>query len=242
MSDTKKVLFIDRDGTIIEEPADEQIDSLEKLRLVEGVIPALLRLQDNGYVLVIVSNQDGRGTKSFPEEHFRKPHDFLTTLLNSQGIRFDAEFFCPHFPKDNCDCRKPKTGLLIEFLKATSIDKANSHVIGDRDTDIELAKNLGVQGIRLRTRATPGETWSQIAARLTQPNRTATIARKTKETDIVVDVNLDHEAPISIATGLGFFDHMLEQIARHGGFALDLKCKGDLQIDEHHTVEDCAIA
>jgi len=270
MSDTKKVLFIDRDGTLIEEPADQQIDSLEKLRLVAGVIPALLRLEDAGYLLVLVSNQDGRGTPSFPEESFLKPHDFLIALLNSQGIRFAAEFICPHFAHDSCECRKPKLGLLKEFLKTTVIDLRHSYVIGDRDTDIELGKNLGVQGIRLLSpppfdggglgrgcqaqdttiptfpRRT-GEgvqtlTWAEIATLLTQQKRIARIERKTKETSIVVDVNLDQEGPIHIETGLGFFDHMIEQIAKHGGFALHLTCKGDLQIDEHHTVEDCAIA
>ncbi len=302
-----KVLFIDRDGTLIEEPADQQIDSLEKLRLVQGVIPALLRLQEAGYLLVMVSNQDGRGTASFPEENFRKPHDALTAILNSQGIRFAAEFICPHFAKDNCDCRKPKTGLLTEFMATTPVDLAHSYVIGDRETDLELAKNLGTHGILIspppvaggRARDAfaitpnvllhspsadagkhppeaaqgcgsrglgreqisapepqdapipsfprrPGEgvklTWPQIADQLTRSNRTATVARKTKETDIQVEVNLDSENPIHVATGLGFFDHMIEQIAKHGGFALTLTCKGDLQIDEHHTVEDCAIA
>jgi imidazoleglycerol-phosphate dehydratase/histidinol-phosphatase len=242
VSDAQKILFIDRDGTIIEEPPDEQIDSLEKLRLVEGVIPGLLRLQDAGYKLVMVSNQDGRGTASFPEENFRKPHDFLTGLLNSQGIRFDAEFICPHFPKDNCDCRKPKLGLLVDFLRTTTIDNQRSYVIGDRDTDLQLASNLGIEGIRLATAKTPGETWRAIANRLSAANRSARVERKTKETDIAVEVNLDREGPIHIETGLGFFDHMIEQIAKHGGFALNLSCKGDLQIDEHHTVEDCAIA
>jgi imidazoleglycerol-phosphate dehydratase/histidinol-phosphatase len=241
MSAPQKVLFIDRDGTIIEEPPDQQIDSLEKLRLVDGVIPALLRLRAAGYKLVMVSNQDGRGTPSFPEENFRKPHAMLLAILNSQGIDFDAEFICPHFPKDNCDCRKPKLGLLTEFLK-TPFDKQHSFVIGDRDTDLQLAKNLGVDGIRLQTATTPGDTWQNIAHRLCAANRSASITRKTKETDIVVDVNLDSEGPIHIETGLGFFDHMIEQIAKHGGFALNLVCKGDLQIDEHHTVEDCAIA
>jgi imidazoleglycerol-phosphate dehydratase/histidinol-phosphatase len=173
--------------------------------------------------------------------------------LTSQGIRFAAEFFCPHFPKDNCDCRKPKLGLLTEFLRNTQIDKLHSYVIGDRDTDLQLATNLGIAGIRYaRSPAQPssaaakqalaGETWSAIATRLCALNRTAVVTRKTKETEIAVDVNLDSEVPIHIETGLGFFDHMIEQIAKHGGFALNLTCKGDLQIDEHHTVEDCAIA
>jgi imidazoleglycerol-phosphate dehydratase/histidinol-phosphatase len=242
MSAPKKVLFIDRDGTLIEEPADQQIDTLEKLRLVAGVIPALLRLQGAGYRLVMVSNQDGRGTPSFPEASFRKPHDALTVMLNSQGIHFDAEFICPHLPQDNCACRKPKLGMLTEFLKTTAIDLQRSYVIGDRETDLQLAINLGIGGIRLQTDKTPGETWEIIANRLCASNRSAHVMRKTKETDIVVDVNLDSEGPIHIETGVGFFDHMIEQIAKHGGFALNLKCKGDLQIDEHHTVEDCAIA
>ena len=246
MNDLKKVLFIDRDGTLIEEPADEQIDSLEKLRLIDDVIPALLRLQEAGFMLVMVSNQDGRGSPSFPEENFRKPHEALMAILNSQGVRFAAEFFCPHFAKDNCDCRKPKLGLLTEFLKSTPIDKASSYVIGDRETDLQLAKNLGVQGIRFASPCTVKGAgviaWKQIADVLTKPSRTAHVTRKTKETDITVSVDLDVEGPIHTSTGLGFFDHMLEQIAKHGGFALTLTCKGDLEIDEHHTVEDCAIA
>jgi len=237
----KRVLFIDRDGTLIEEPADEQIDSLEKIKLLPNVIPALLQLQSAGFELVIVSNQDGRGTASFPEENFLKPQNFLRELFNSQGIRFAAEFFCPHFAKDNCECRKPKTGLLTDYMKQ-AIDLANSYVIGDRETDLLLARNLGVQGIRVATSRNPGESWDQIAARLCKRERTAQIARKTKETDIQVKVNLDRETPVSIHTGIGFFDHMLEQIARHGGFSLELHCAGDLHVDEHHTVEDCALA
>ena len=234
----RKILFIDRDGTIIEEPADFQIDSLPKLRLVRDVIPALLRLQEAGYRFVMVSNQDGLGTASFPEPTFREPHEFLQTLLGSQGIRFDAEFICPHLPADNCGCRKPKTGLLDDYLRTTDIDRANSYVIGDRETDLELARNIGVAGLRIGTDLG----WREIAARLTAPNRRATIDRKTKETDIRVAVDLDKESPIHVTTGLGFFDHMLEQIAKHGGFSLELTCKGDLHIDEHHTVEDCALA
>ncbi|HMN43256.1 MAG TPA: bifunctional histidinol-phosphatase/imidazoleglycerol-phosphate dehydratase HisB [Povalibacter sp.] len=234
----RKILFIDRDGTIIEEPADFQIDSLPKLRLVRDVIPALLRLQEAGYRFVMVSNQDGLGTASFPEPTFREPHEFLQTLLGSQGIRFDAEFICPHLPADNCGCRKPKAGLLDDYLRTTDIDRANSYVIGDRETDLELARNIGVAGLRIGTDLG----WREIAARLTAPNRRATIDRKTKETDIRVAVDLDKESPIHVTTGLGFFDHMLEQIAKHGGFSLELTCKGDLHIDEHHTVEDCALA
>jgi imidazoleglycerol-phosphate dehydratase/histidinol-phosphatase len=242
----KRVLFIDRDGTLIEEPPDEQIDSLQKLALLPGVIPALLKLQAAGYTLVMVSNQDGLGTPSFPTSTFEEPHTFLRKLLESQGIHFEAEFFCPHFLKDACNCRKPKTGLLDDYLKANPIDRERSFVIGDRDTDLALATNLGIGGIRVagigHSAGDGGEIWPNIATRLATTVRTAHVVRKTKETDIFVDINLDREGPTHISTGLGFFDHMVEQIARHGGFALNLVCKGDLEIDEHHTVEDCALA
>jgi imidazoleglycerol-phosphate dehydratase / histidinol-phosphatase len=203
---------------------------------------------------VMVSNQDGRGTPSFPEESFRKPHAMLMDILSSQGIRFAAEFICPHFANDDCDCRKPKVGLLTDFLRATPIDKSNSYVIGDRESDIELAKNLDVKSIRIASRSAAvmakanaaasalSESWGEIADRLARPIRRGNVVRKTRETDISVSVDLDSEGPIHTATGLGFFDHMLEQIAKHGGFALKLSCKGDLHIDEHHTVEDCALA
>jgi imidazoleglycerol-phosphate dehydratase / histidinol-phosphatase len=236
----KKVLFIDRDGTIIVEPPDQQIDSLAKLELVEGVVPALLRLREAGYTFVMVSNQDGRGTASFPEESFLQPHRFLQRLLASQGIRFEAEFICPHFAKDNCECRKPKLGLLRDYLRDTQIDRANSYVIGDRDTDVQLAQNIGVEALRIG--GSSENTWSHLAERLTRSERRAQTLRKTKETEIDIVVNLDRESPIHVSTGLGFFDHMLEQIAKHGGFSLELTCKGDLHIDEHHTVEDCALA
>jgi len=176
---TKKVLFIDRDGTIIEEPPDEQIDSLKKLRLVPGVIPALLQLQGHGYTLVMVSNQDGLGTPSFPREHFDVPHEFLRALLISQGIQFEAEFFCPHKPADNCECRKPKIGLLREYLAVNPLDREHSYVIGDRETDIALARNLDIEGIRIATARNAGETWAQIAQRLTAKQRIAMITRKT---------------------------------------------------------------
>jgi imidazoleglycerol-phosphate dehydratase/histidinol-phosphatase len=238
----QRVLFIDRDGTLIVEPADKQIDSLQKLRLVPGVIAALIRLRDAGYTFVMVSNQDGLGTNSFPEPTFREPHEFLRELLASQGIHFAAEFICPHTPADGCSCRKPKTGLLDDYLRDQPIDRQHSYVIGDRETDLDLARNIGIQGIRVRTEETPGDTWPDIATRLASTARVASVARKTKETDIQVDVDLNRESPIHISTGLGFFDHMLEQIAKHGGFSLQLTCKGDLHIDEHHTVEDCALA
>lgn len=238
----RAVLFVDRDGTLIQEPPDQQIDSLQKLRLVAGVIPALCALRDAGYTFVLVSNQDGLGTASFPEASFRGPHDFLRDLLASQGIELEAEFICPHLAAAGCGCRKPKTGLLDRYLRDQPVDARRSFVIGDRETDLELARNLGITGIRVRTGGGPGETWPEIARRLTTKMRVSNLRRKTKETDISVEVHLDEESPIQVSTGLGFFDHMLEQIARHGGFALQLSCKGDLHIDEHHTVEDCALA
>lgn len=238
----ERILFIDRDGTIIEEPPDEQVDSLQKLRLLPGVIPALLELQGAGYRLVLVSNQDGLGTASFPEPAFREPQDFLRTLLASQGIAFDAEFFCPHFPVDGCDCRKPRTGLLTQFLREHLLDPQRSFVVGDRDTDLQLAANLGIEGLRVRADGADGATWAAIVERLCRPDRSARVIRKTRETQIEVGVGLDRTAPVAICTGIGFFDHMLEQVARHGGFSLELTCSGDLEVDEHHTVEDCALA
>ena len=241
----ERILFIDRDGTLIKEPADEQVDSLAKLRLLPGVIPALLQLARAGYRLVLVSNQDGLGTASFPEHAFREPQDFLRELLASQGIEFDAEFFCPHFPQDDCECRKPRTGLLTEYLATRELDRDRSFVIGDRQTDLDLAANLGIGGLRVSVDGAGGETWPEIAAHLwnlARPQRTAKVTRRTRETAVEVEVNLDCELPVSIGTGIGFFDHMLEQVARHGGFSLQLQCTGDLEVDEHHTVEDCALA
>jgi imidazoleglycerol-phosphate dehydratase / histidinol-phosphatase len=242
MNDPAPVLFIDRDGTLIEEPADEQVDRLEKLRLLPGVIPALLALRAAGYRMVLVSNQDGLGTDAFPEASFRGPHEFLETLFQSQGIEFDAQYFCPHRADDGCDCRKPATGLLTEFLSRTPLDRARSYVIGDRDTDLELARNLGIGGLRVRTGGAHDETWPAIAARLTRRLRQAETHRETRETDVRVRIDLEAEGPAHIRTGIGFLDHMIEQVARHGGFALELECAGDLDVDEHHTVEDCAIA
>ena len=239
---TKRVLFLDRDGTLNEEAADEQIDSLAKIRLVPGVIPALLELKRAGFAFVIVTNQDGLGTPSFPREAFDTAHRFILELFSSQGIEFEAVLLCPHFKHENCGCRKPQLGMVRDFLAADDIDKAHSFMIGDRETDLEFAANLGVQGWRISSRGAPGETWPAIAARILGRSRRALIHRKTKETDIVVDIDLANAEPGCILTGLGFFDHMLEQVARHGGFALNLKCAGDLHIDEHHTVEDCALA
>ncbi len=237
----RPTLFIDRDGTLVEEPPDEQVDRLGKIRLVAGVMPALLALRAAGYALAMVTNQDGLGTPSLPDAAFRESHDFILALFASQGIEFDAVLICPHFAADGCDCRKPKTRLVAEYLARAPMDPARSAVIGDRATDLELARNLGIAGLRVGPEG--GEFgWPAIARCLTERHRTAKVERRTRETDIRVAVDLDAEEPIRIATGIGFFDHMLEQVARHGGFSLALDCRGDLEVDEHHTVEDTALA
>jgi imidazoleglycerol-phosphate dehydratase/histidinol-phosphatase len=238
----RRILFLDRDGTLNEEVPDEQVDSLAKIRLMPGVVPALLELQRAGFSFVMVTNQDGLGTPHFPRESFELAHRFILDLFSSQGIEFEAVCICPHFKREDCACRKPKLGMVEGFLAANDIDKQHSFVIGDRDTDLEFAANLGIQGLRIRLQGDPRETWPAISACIIGRARRAHIHRKTKETDVAVDVDLSREGPSTIATGLGFFDHMLEQIAKHGGFALNLKCAGDLSIDEHHTVEDCALA
>ncbi len=231
-------IFIDRDGTLIEEPADQQVDSLEKVRFMPGVFAALALLRSRGFRLVMVTNQDGLGTSSFPRPAFEAPQQFVLDTFASQGIDFEAVFVCPHFSQDGCDCRKPKPGLVRDFLP--SVDLGSSAMIGDRDTDLEFARNIGVRGLRVVRNGEPGETWPEVVRALTA--RTAVVQRRTKETDIEVSVNLDATAPVHIVTGIGFFDHMLEQLARHGGFSMQLTCRGDLQIDEHHTVEDCALS
>jgi imidazoleglycerol-phosphate dehydratase/histidinol-phosphatase len=238
----RRVLFLDRDGTLNEETADEQIDSLKKVRLMPGVVPALLDLKAAGFAFVMVTNQDGLGTAAFPQERFEHAHRFILELFGSQGIEFEAVCICPHFKREDCACRKPKLGMVQEYLASRTIDKTRSFMIGDRDTDMEFAANLGVQGLRIRLHGDAQETWPAISRRILEQARRAQVHRKTKETDVHVDLDLSRDGPSTIVTGLGFFDHMLEQIAKHGGFALDLKCSGDLHIDEHHTVEDCALA
>jgi len=234
----RRILFIDRDGTLIIEPEDFQIDSLEKLELLEGVIPALLRLRDAGYEFVMVSNQDGLGTASYPVEDFQIPHDKMLALFSSQGIHFSAQHIDPHFAEDNSPNRKPGIGMVLDYLKSGELDLADSWVIGDRETDLQLAENMGIGGLRL---GVDGMTWDQLAHQLVTRPRTGEAQRTTRETDIQVKVDLDNTGT-DVDTGIGFFDHMLDQIASHGGFALQLRCKGDLEIDEHHTVEDCALA
>ena len=235
----RRILFVDRDGTLIIEPEDKQIDSLEKLELLEGVIPALLKLKDAGYEFVIVSNQDGLGTPSNPFENFQPPHDKMLALFASQGIIFVAEHIDPHFESDGSENRKPGIGMVLDYLKSGELDLQDSWVIGDRQTDLQLAENMGIGGILC---GPEGEPWAEIARRLCVQPRQASVRRNTNETRISVAVDLDATGGNEISTGIAFFDHMLDQIASHGGFRLQLSCAGDLEIDEHHSVEDCALS
>jgi imidazoleglycerol-phosphate dehydratase / histidinol-phosphatase len=238
----RHMIFLDRDGTLNEEVAGGQVDSLEKVRLMPDVVSSLLELKRAGFSFVIVTNQDGLGTADFPRESFDQAHRFLLELFRSQGIEFEAVLICPHRAHEACGCRKPGVGLLREWLKANQLDSKRSFMIGDRDTDLEFAKNLGIEGLRIRLRGDTEESWPGIARRILGAGRRGQVHRKTKETDVLAEVDLSREGPSRITTGLGFFDHMLEQIAKHGGFSLTLVCRGDLHIDEHHTIEDCALA
>ena len=234
----QKILFIDRDGTLVEEPFDFQVDSLDKIKLTQGVVPALLQLQKAQFKFIMVSNQNGIGTASFPEEDFAVCHEFILDMFSSQGIMFDEVFICPHMPEDNCACRKPKTGLLDQWLKKTSFSKKCSWVLGDRDSDKELADNLGVSFLPVSKE----HGWNKIVASILDNSRKATIKRKTKETDIELSLTLDSDQTGSIKTPLPFFNHMLEQVAKHGGFNLELMASGDVEVDDHHLIEDTAIA
>ena len=236
---SRKILFIDRDGCLIEEPADFQIDSFEKFALLPGVIAALQRIVGAGYELVMVTNQDGLGTDSFPEAHFTGPHELLVRILASQGIPLREVLIDRSFPHENLDTRKPGVGMLRHYLADDGWSRAASAMVGDRETDLQFAANMGVRGFRVGPQ---GLAWEEIAHRLLDTPRMATVERNTRETRITASVNLDKTAEPQVHTGLGFFDHMLEQIGKHGGFALALRCEGDTHIDEHHTIEDCALA
>ena len=235
----RRILFIDRDGTLIVEPADEQVDSLEKLELIPNVIPALLELAGAGYEFVIVSNQDGLGTESYPVEDFEAPQQKMLDLFASQGIGFCDILIDEHFEHENSPNRKPGIGMVLDYLKSGELDLEDSWVIGDRETDLELAENMGIGGFMLGADL---ESWGSIVHQLLNRPRQAKVKRATNETDIRVFVDLDAPGGSEVGTGIGFFDHMLDQLASHGGFRLDLECRGDLEIDEHHTVEDCALA
>lgn len=237
------ILFVDRDGTLIEEPADFQIDAYEKLRLVKNVIPAMLKLRDAGYQFVIVSNQDGLGSEGYPQESFDGPNDLMLQIFASHGIVFRDVLVDPSWPQDNSPNRKPGIGMMLPYLQDRSIDWRRSGMVGDRPTDIQFADNMKIRGFQLRTEQFGGEwDWGSIAHELADAPRRATVQRDTKETQIRVFVDLDKVAGAKINTGLPFFDHMLDQIGRHGGFALEIEAKGDLHIDEHHTIEDTGLA
>ena len=285
----KKYLFIDRDGTLVYEPEDYQVDALSKIKFLPRVIPALLHLQDLGYSLIMVSNQDGLGTESFPLDTFTPAHEFILNTLESQGISFEQVLICPHKPEDNCACRKPKLGLVQAYMDDLNWDREHSYFIGDRDTDMQMAQNMGITGLRVRscdedndadngqgllTAIPEGLTWDEIATKISialnatpkqdilslatseevgnettdlpctgeRAHRVATVERNTKETQISVRVDLDQVGGSSIHTGIGFFNHMLDQIATHAGFNLQVLVRGDLEVDGHHTIEDTAIA
>ena len=254
----KKVLFIDRDGTLALEPKDYQLDALNKLEFYPGVFQYLGRIaKEMDYELVMVTNQDGLGTGSFPEDTFWPTHDFMLTSLKNEGIVFDEIYIDKSMPEDNAPTRKPKTGMLTAYLDNTQYDLANSFVIGDRMSDMELAQNLGAKGILLQydTRMAQDisaelqtvislqtQSWEGVYTLLKAGERRATHVRTTKETDIQIELNLDGTGQSTIDTGIVFFDHMLDQLARHGGVDIALTTKGDLEVDEHHTIEDTAIA
>ncbi len=253
----KKALFIDRDGTLIFETEDEQIDSLEKLEYLPKVFRNMHFIAKNlSYELVMVTNQDGLGTASFPEETFWPVHNKVLNAFKKEGVIFDDILIDRHFPADHAPTRKPGTGMMGKYLDG-SYDLANSFVIGDRLTDIQLAKNLGSKGILINDGSLATELqekglaefcvlitddWDKIYAKVAAPDRAAVVARNTKETKIKVELNLDGTGKANISTGLGFFDHMLDQIARHSGVDLNIQVDGDLNVDEHHTIEDTGLA
>lgn len=258
---SKKVLFIDRDGTIIKETIDEQIDSFEKMIFYPKCIPYLSKIaKELDFELVMITNQDGLGTNSFPEETFWPVHNFIMKTYENEGVIFDNVFLDRTFPHENANTRKPGTGLLTQYF-SEEYDLVNSFVIGDRLTDVELAKNLGSKAIFINDNTNLGTAeisvkreeldsvialesndWQKIYEFLKLEERTASIIRKTNETDIAITLNLDGTGKSNISTGLAFFDHMLDQIARHGQMDLEIQVKGDLEVDEHHTIEDTAIA
>ncbi|MDO6675608.1 bifunctional histidinol-phosphatase/imidazoleglycerol-phosphate dehydratase HisB [Tenacibaculum sp. 1_MG-2023] len=257
----KKILFIDRDGTLIKEPADEQTDSFEKLQFYPKVFQGLSKIaKELDFELVLVTNQDGLGTEVYPENTFWPVHNFVMNTLKEEGIEFVEEIIDRTFAKDNQPTRKPKTGLLTKYF-SKEYDLKNSFVIGDRLTDIELAKNLGAQGIYINDETNLGtdeitvkreeldgfialesNNWNTIYEFLKLEERSASIERNTNETQIKIEVNLDGKGKSTIDTGIAFFDHMLDQIARHGQMDLNIQVTGDLDVDEHHTIEDTAIA
>ncbi len=235
----KKVIFIDRDGTLIVEPSQtKQVNSLKELEFIPRVISSLKQLYNAGYELTIITNQDGLGTPTNPRENYELINKKMLEVFLSEGIKFTNVFVCQHCDKDKCKCRKPEIGMIKNYLIENEIDKDNSYVVGDRKSDLEFAKTIGIKGFLLSKK----QGWENIVNQILFPLRIAKIARKTTETDIILELNLDGSGKYNINTGLKFFDHLLEQFAKHSGFDLKIKCNGDLEIDEHHTIEDIAIA
>jgi imidazoleglycerol-phosphate dehydratase/histidinol-phosphatase len=242
----KKVLFIDRDGTILTQPPDEQVDSFEKLDFLPGVISALSKIaSETDYELVLVTNQDGLGTSSFPEETFWPAHEKMLQILKSEAINFIEIFIDRSLPEEKAPTRKPGTAMLTKFL-AQGIDLSASYVIGDRFTDLELAKNIGCKAIFISEEKSPDAAlcttdWDKIYRFIKAIPRVACTERKTSETRVKIELNLDGTGKSSVSTGIGFFDHLLDQIARHGNIDLTIMAVGDLHTDQHHTIEDVAI-
>ncbi|OPZ79244.1 MAG: Histidine biosynthesis bifunctional protein HisB [Alphaproteobacteria bacterium ADurb.Bin438] len=233
----RKIAFLDRDGTlIIEPPVTYQVNSLDEMVLLPHVISSLKKISDNGYDLVIITNQDGLGTDANPAFIYNNINKKMFEIFASEDVHFKSVLCCPHYLADNCNCRKPKTKLIDDYLKGEKIDMEKSFVVGDRDSDLELAKNLGIRGFKLDE----NNSWDDVVKQAL--SRKAKVERATKETKILVDINLDGDGKADIKTGLNFFDHMLHQIAKHGSFDLTIHCDGDTEVDEHHTIEDVAIA
>ncbi|MFC2123554.1 bifunctional histidinol-phosphatase/imidazoleglycerol-phosphate dehydratase HisB [Bacteroidota bacterium] len=244
----KRVLFIDRDGTIIVEPEDDyQVDSLDKLEFIPGAISNLRKISEEGdFIFVMVSNQDGLGTDSFLEEDFWPAHNLMLKTLEGEGVTFYDILIDRSLPEENLSTRKPGTDMLTKYITG-EYDLANSYVIGDRQTDIQMAKNLGCKSIHLTIHDSPESdisvnNWDEIYRILNRSHREVKVNRKTGETDIQISLNLDGKGRSDIQTGIGFYDHMLEQIAKHGQIDLKISVTGDLEVDEHHTIEDTAIA
>lgn len=233
-----KLLFIDRDGTLINEPINTfQVDSISKLVFKKNVISSLRKLIEFDYKLIMITNQDGLGSKTFPLKNFNKPHSFMLNIFRSEGVVFDDILICPHFINDNCECRKPKIKMVKPWLK--NIDQKRSYVIGDRDTDMILAKNMEITGIKYQENLF---NWINIENKIIKKNRYAKIIRQTKETKVQIQISLDSEESSQIHTSIKFFDHMLEQLAVHSGIYMNILTIGDIYIDDHHTVEDTGIA
>ncbi|CAL4042114.1 Histidine biosynthesis bifunctional protein HisB [Buchnera aphidicola (Tetraneura ulmi)] len=236
----RKILFIDRDGTLIKEPEiNFQVDSLEKIKFEPEVFLSLIKLKSYGYSFVMITNQDGLGTKQFPFSCFNKVQNFIINTFKSQKILFKEIFICPHQEKENCSCRKPKTGLLKDWFKKNILHKSSCYVIGDRNTDMEFANNIGVTGLLYHPEK---NNWFEIAEKLSSnKNRYGKCIRKTSESSVLVEIWLDRIEKSNISTGIPFFDHMLDQISVHGAFKMNIFANGDTQVDDHHTVEDTAI-